>query len=103
MENIVLKVIELGNYLLSVNKNKEKEINIKGVFLNNNFHHNLYFVKLLRLENDLENDNSNPENIKRSQLNEFIFNFGLEDNEDVKNVLKEYLDYFISVQNDIIL
>jgi hypothetical protein len=101
MEKIVLKVIELGNYLLSVNEDKEKEINIKGVLLNNNVINNLYFVKLLRLENDLDNDNSNPDNIKRSQINDFIFNFGLLDNEEVKNKLKEYLDYFISVKNDI--
>ena len=109
MENIVFKVKEFGNYCLSVCKNEEKKKFINGCLLNNNKSHNLMFVKYLRVQDDtedksvVEKDISGNEVIshKHSQLNEFVFIFGLDDNEEVKNKLKEYLDYFISVKDSI--
>jgi hypothetical protein len=109
MENILVKVQELGNYCLSVSNNEDKKYIINSVLLNNNKPHNLMFVKLLRVENDSENkslvqkDISGNEIIvhKFSQINEFINIFGLLNNEEVRNKLKEYLDYFISVKDSI--
>ena len=109
MENIVLKVKEFGNYCLSVCNNEEKKNIIIGCLLNNNKSHNLMFVKYLRVQDDtedksvVEKDISGNEVIshKYSQLSEFVFIFGLNDNENVKNKLKEYLDYFISVKDSI--
>ena len=51
----------------------------------------------------VEKDISDNEVIKHkfSQINEFINIFGLLNNEEVKNKLKEYLDYFISVKDSI--
>ena len=46
MENILVKVQELGNYCLSVCNNEDKKNIINSVLLNNNKPHNLMFVKL---------------------------------------------------------
>ena len=48
----------------------------------------LVTIKLMRQESDDEN----------SQLNEWVSVFGLEDNENNRLKLKEYLEYFLSVQ-----
>lgn len=109
MEIILVKVQELGNYCLSVCNNEDKKYIINSVLLNNNKPHNLMFVKLLRAEDDSENkslvqkDISGNEIIihKFSQINEFINIFGLLNNDEVRNKLKEYLDYFISVKDSI--
>ena len=109
MENIVLKVQELGNYFLSVCNDEQKKYIIKCCLLNDNKINNLYFVKLLRKQDDTEDksivvkDLNDNETIQYyySQVNEFIVNFSLQNNEDVKNKLKEYLDYFISVKDSI--
>jgi hypothetical protein len=111
MENIVYKVKEFGNYLLSVCYNEEKKNVISVVLLNNNNYHNLNFVKLLRVQDDTEDKtvvelnflNEEITVTKYSQIMEFINVFGVENTEEVKTKIKEYLDYFISVKDSIIL
>lgn len=109
MENILEKINEFYNYLLLVNNNEDHKKLIIALFEKNNNYNLLLFVKMLRLEDETENkeelvidENGEEKIIKRySQINTFINVFGLSNNEEVKNKLKEYLDYFISVQNQI--
>ncbi len=108
MENqIIQKTKEFGNYLLTVydNDNHHKDI-IETVFFKN-LNNNMNFINGLRPENNLENkeetikdENGNEKIVKSySQINSFINVFGLPDNEEVKNKLKEYLNELLKYKN----
>lgn len=99
MEN---KVLEFGNYLLSVNNDDTKKLFIKGSILNHP-NKNL-LVNMFRPEDETENKTVIENDIevkKYSQIEEFINVFGLKNDEEVKYKLKEYLDTFISFKNSL--
>lgn len=104
MEN---KVLEFGNYLLSVNNDESKKVFINGSIINHP--DKLWLIKMFRPEDETENktviekdkDGNDIDVKKYSQINIWINIFGLNNNEEVKNKLKEYLDYFISVKNNL--
>ncbi len=109
MENLLNKIIEFSNYLLNNNIVEEQKMNIEGVLILSPPFIKINFVKFLRPENELENktviekdkDGNDVEVKKYSQLKEWINVFGLVDNENVKNELKNYLDYFLTVKNNL--
>ena len=90
------KIVEFGNYLLTLNIDKEKELYIYGSVIN---HPNKnIFIYLLRPE--LEEENrieivDEKEVIYYSQINDWINIFGLQVNEEQRIVLKEYLNIFL--------
>jgi len=104
--NIYEVINEFSNYLLSINNDLERKELINKVLQDNN---KLIFIKLLRPEDENENktitekdENNNDVVIQEySQINEFIKVFGLTDNEESRNKLKEYLDYFLTYKNQI--
>jgi len=101
------KYLEFGNYLLSINEDETKKLYIYGSIINNP--NKSFLIKLLRPEDETENKtvvelndkNEEISVIKYSQVMEFINIFGLENNEEVKTKIKEYLDYYISVKDSI--
>ena len=84
----VEKLNELGNYLLTINNDESKKLFINDILIKCRYQDGLVTIKLMRQESDDDN----------SQLNEWVSVFGLEDNEDNRLKLKEYLEYFLSVQ-----
>ena len=83
----VNKLNEFGNYLLSINNDESKKLFINVVFINCKYDEALVTIKCIR-----------PESEDNSQLNEWISVYGLVDNEENRLKLKEYQDYFLSVQ-----
>ena len=81
------KLNEFGNYLLSINNDESKKLFINVIYIYSKYEESLNTIKMMRPE--LEND---------SQLNEWISVYGLENNENNRTKLKEYLCYFLSVQ-----
>jgi hypothetical protein len=94
---------EFSNYLLSNNSTDEGNKRIKGLLIDSPEFCKVNFVRYLRVEDESENksviekDISDNEIIshKYSQVNELVNIFGLNNNNDVKNKLKEYLDQFL--------
>ena len=78
MENIINKLRELGNYMYSVNEDKEKEYLIKAILFNDDLYYLVFLIKMFRPEDESENQiviENDVEIIKRSQVNEFINTF----------------------------
>ena len=110
MNNIIKnKIIELGNYMLSINNNENKIGLIYSFIINSDDFEKKLFIKCLKLQDDNQekeiitkkDENGNTFITKNfSTLDNWIDIYGLNDNEEVKNKLKEYLDYFISVKNN---
>jgi len=78
------KLNEFGNYLLSINNDESKIIFINDILIKCRYQDGLVTIKLMRNED--------------SQLDEFVSVYGLENNEQNLSKLKEYLDYFLSIQ-----
>ena len=92
MENIKNKLVELGNYLISVcDKSKDEYYyNIKGSLIDLPEFLIPQVLNSIREENENENENIDD---KKSQLNEWAFVYGLDlSNEEVKNKTLEYLN-----------
>ena len=83
----VNKLNEFGNYLLSINNDESKKLFINVVFINCKYDEALVTIKCIR-----------PEAEDNSQLNEWISVYGLVDDENNRNKLNEYLEYFLSIQ-----
>jgi hypothetical protein len=98
MENIKNKLVELGNYLISVcDKSKEEYYyNIKGSLIDLPEFLIPQVLNSLRVENEDENQTvieNEVEVIKKSQLYEWAFVYGVDlSKEEVKNKLLEYLN-----------
>ncbi len=107
MENLVNKVNEFSNYLLTVydKSNNDALININGVLVNSPDFNKKQFISSLRVENENENQTiieNEIEIIKRSQLKEFEFIFGLDlSNEEVKNKVLEYLNNLLELKSSL--
>ena len=84
----VEKLNELGNYLLTINNDESKKLFINDILIKCRYQDGLVTIKLMRQESDDDN----------SQLNEWLSVYGLQDNEENRLKLKEYQDYFLSVQ-----
>ena len=82
------KLNEFGQYLLTINNDESKKLFINDILIKCRYQDGLVSIKLMRQESDDDN----------SQLNEWLSVYGLEDNEDNRLKLKEYLEYFLSVQ-----
>lgn len=90
------KIVEFGNYLLTLNIDKEKEVFILGSVINHP-KKNLFII-LVRQEDETENrvEIIDEKEVNRySQINEWINIFGLEVIEEQRLKLKEYLDVFL--------
>jgi hypothetical protein len=104
MEN---KVLEFGNYLLSINNDNDKKIHIEGSIINHP-NKNL-LINMFRPEDELENktvlekdkDGNDIEVNRYSQLREWVVIFGLNDNQEIRNELNNYLNYFLSVKQNL--
>jgi len=98
MENIKNKLIELGNYLISIcdKSNEEYYYNIKGSLID------LPDFLIPQVLNSLREENEN-ENIddKKSQLNEWAFVYGVDLSDlEIKNKLLEYLNELLEYKNN---
>ena len=83
----IAKLNEFGNYLLSINNDESKKLFINDILIKCRYQDGLVTIKCIRQEAE---DNS--------QLNEWISVYGLVDDENNRLKLKEYQDYFLSVQ-----
>ena len=104
MENIVNKLKELGNYMYTVNEDKEKEYLIKAILFNDDLNYLVFLIKMFRPEDENENQivvENEIEVIKRSQVNEFINTFGLLNNQEVKIKLNEYLNQLLEFKKSL--
>ena len=81
------KLNELGKYLLSINNDESKKIFINDILIKCRYQDGLVSIKCMR-----------PEAEDNSQLDEWIYVYGLVDDEENRNKLKEYQEYFLSVQ-----
>ena len=81
------KLNEFGNYLLSINNNESKKLFINVIYINCKYNEALNTIKMIR-----------PEAEDNSQLNEWVSVYGLVDDEENRSKLKEYQEYFLSVQ-----
>ena len=99
MENIKNKLIELGNYLISVcdKSNKEYYYNISGSLIN------LPEFLIPQVLNTLREDNENEiEVVSKSQLNEWALVYGIDlSNIEVKNKLNEYLNELLEFKKSL--
>lgn len=99
MEN---KVIEFGNYLLSINIDETKKMYIEGSIINHP--DKLLLIKLFREEDESENKiviENDVEVNKYSQVNQFINDLGLINNEDTKNKILEYLNSLLEYKKSL--
>ena len=81
------KLNEFGNYLLSINNDESKKLFINDILIKCRYQDGLVSIKCIR-----------PEAEDNSQLNEWVSVYSLEDSEENRNKLKEYQEYFLSVQ-----
>ena len=81
------KLNELGKYLLSINNDESKKIFINDILIKCKYNEALVTIKCIR-----------PEAEDNSQLDEWVSVYGLEDSEENRSKLKEYQEYFLSVQ-----
>ena len=72
----VEKLNELGNYLLIINNDESKKLFINDILIKCRYQDGLVTIKLMRQESDDDN----------SQLNEWLSVYGLEDNENNRNL-----------------
>jgi hypothetical protein len=101
------KFLEFGNYLLSINKDETKKLYIYGSIINNP--NKSFLVNVLRVQDDTEDktvvelDENNVEKtvVKYSQVMEFINILGLENTEEVKIKLLEYLNDLLQYKNSL--
>ena len=106
----IIKIKEYGNYLLTINNDNDKKLFINNVLLNceTEFQADL-FISRLRNEDINENkfdklkdkDNNDVIIEYRSQIYQWFETFGLENNQENYNKLLEYLDYFLTVKNQL--
>lgn len=100
------KIIELGNFMLSINNDESKKVFINGSIINHPDKNLL--IKLFRQENNNENksvvekDENGNEIIvhKYSQIKEWNEVFGLKDTEENYNKLKKYLNELLVYKNN---
>ena len=110
---VIEKINNFAEYLLN-NCSNDKKILIQNLLKNKDNNVKFNFIKKLRLDNDDENktisikklviENNIPieidENLNLySQINEWINIFQLPNNNNVKNELKLYLNYFLSIKD----
>ena len=101
------KLVEFGNFLLSINNDDSKKMYINDILINSSMFNSLVTIKCMRKEDESENktetevDNEGNETTiqKYSQIQEFIHVYGLESSEENIAKLHEYLDYFLSVKD----
>jgi ribulose bisphosphate carboxylase small subunit len=97
MENLVN---QFGEYLLSVNLDEEKKTFIHGCIIN---HPNkLNLIRMFRAEDETENKTEiiNDQTVQKfSQVSEWINVFGLRNDQEVKNKLKECLVELLKYKN----
>ena len=107
MEIIKNKLIELGNYLISVcdKSNEEYYYNIKGSLIDLPEFLIPQVLNSLREENETENQiviENEIEVIKRSQLNEWAVVYGIDySNVEVNNKLLEYLNELLEFKKSL--
>ena len=80
------KIQDLGNFLISIcnNENKKKEINDTLI--------SLPLYKILLFISILDKNKFNH------QIDNFVKSFDLDNNENNREIIKEYLNYFINVK-----
>ena len=87
MENIIKdKINDFGNYLLSICKSDDSKILIENKIKNLKLYEILLFISFLQ-----------PDKIN-GEIDLLIKNFNLQDNEEVKNKILNYILYFIEVK-----
>ena len=101
MEIIIEKVVEFGNYLLTINNDTNKVVFINGNLINAPPAYKLFFVKNVSPQNDADDNSTDPEHIMYSQIYEWVNTFGLEDKPENRAAILVYINYFISVQSSI--
>ena len=80
------KIKDLGEFLLSICENETKKQDIKDALIDLPFYKILLFISFL--------DNSKIDN----QINDFIKLFSLQDNEENRLKIKEYIEYFFQIK-----
>ena len=80
------KIQDLGNFLITIcnNENKKKEINDTLI--------SLPLYKILLFISILDKNKFNH------QIDNFVKSFDLEDSDNNREIIKEYLNYFINVK-----
>ncbi len=101
------KIKEFGNYLLTINNDEFKKVFIDNILNIENEKQIYLFLRVLKPENDEDNntkvikdkDDNDITITSKSQLNIWIDCYGLIDNEETKNKLKDYLNQLLVYKN----
>ena len=80
------KVKQLGEFLISICENETKKQDIKDALIDLPFYKILLFISFL--------DNTKIDN----QINDFIKLFQLNDSQDNRDKIKEYIEYFFQIK-----
>lgn len=81
------KVKELGEYLISICENDTKKDDIKNALIDLPLYKILLFISFL------------DKNKIDDQINDFVKLFQIKNNNETREMIKSYIDYFISVKN----
>lgn len=81
------KIKELGNFLISICENDSKKNDIRDTLIDIPTYKILLFISFLDL-NKIEH-----------QIDDFIKLFYLNQNEENRDKIKEYINYFINIKN----
>ena len=81
------KIKDLGEFLLSICNDDNKKQDIKDALIDLPFYKILLFISFLDT-NKIDN-----------QINKFIISFSLQDTQDNREKIKQYIDYFFQIKS----
>jgi len=80
------KIQDLGNFLISICNNETKKQEINDTLISLPLYKILLFISIL------------DKNKFNHQIDNFVKSFSLEDSDNNREIIKEYLNYFINVK-----
>ena len=80
------KIQDLGNFLISICNNETKKKEINDTLISLPLYKILLFISIL------------DKNKFNHQIDNFVKSFDLDNNENNREIIKEYLNYFINVK-----
>ena len=80
------KIQDLGNFLISICNNETKKKEINDTLISLPLYKILLFISIL------------DKNKFNHQIDNFVKSFSLEDSDNNREIIKEYLNYFINVK-----
>jgi len=107
MEQVLNKINDFSSFLLQNNVKEEQKIHINGFFINSPDFIKINFIRFIRPQDDTEDkivqekdENDVLKDVQKySQISDFINLFGLNDTEDVRNKLNDFLNELLEIKN----